>query len=1025
MKLNRQLGLVAALALTALSANAQLVGGGGGGSGGVQIGEPVTPVSIDVDLRNLPTTPEWQPGDPVKEAQRRVYYPLDARDPHTPPEWVTAPDLLAEAQAWYDGNSRAPSVINSLPRVSIDNSSTGVSPGDPVVEVNANYILYGINGSSGTSFRVYNKTGTLLSGPTAFRTLAPAGDPCATSVSDPIIHWDRLANRWFMLEMGGSSSANRLCVYVSKTDNPVSGGWWFYGFATPALPDYPHCSVWHNAYVCTTNESGTGAKVYAFDRANMLNGATARPAQRFTSVAKLSGYGFQALTPATFMGSSTNPPPSGMPIILARHYDDEAHAGTGANLSADFIQMFALNLDWNTPANSNISTSPQIQITEFNSWFRDYSTFASVPQPSSTTARLDPIREVILNSMVYRNLGGGIESVVGNFATNQNSARTGTVVDAGIRWFELRRSGGTGNFTLHQEGTFSPGDSSTHHLIGALATDRQGNIGMSYNVTKTTTPTVFASLRYTGRLATDTLGVMSQGETEIATGTAVESSGRWGDYHQTVVDPADDCTFWTVGMYRPASAWATRIRDFKFPSCGGTTTTYAISGQVTTSGGAGISGVTVSAGSASTTTDGSGNYSIGNLVAGNYTVTPSASGFTFSPTSRSVSITSANVTAQNFTGTAVVTTFSISGRVATSGGAGISGVTVSSGAASATTNSSGDYTIANLANGTYTLTPSLSGYTFSPTSLSATVSGANLTGRNFTGTQNTGGGNALSNGVGVAGSTNSTSANSSFVDYTIAVPSGASNLVIATSGASGDVDLYTRFGSAPTLTTYDCRPYTGSGNESCTVASPSAGTYFARVYGYATGTVNFTITASWTTGGGGGTVVERLVNGTFDSITASTNTAPDGSWARSAVTGTSFNTLLAGQTNAQSGGTYAYLGVNNSAGQTVQSAPTLIPTGGTQATLSFYTSIVTSETTTSTVYDRLQVQLVDAGTNAVITTLVTLSNVNRTASASTYVQRSYNVAAYKGRNVRVRFVASTDSSLPTTFRVDTVSLRSD
>ena len=109
----------------------------------------------------------------------------------------------------------------------------------------------------------------------------------------------------------------------------------------------------------------------------------------------------------------------------------------------------------------------------------------------------------------------------------------------------------------------------------------------------------------------------------------------------------------------------------------------------------------------------------------------------------------------------------------------------------------------------------------------------------------------------------------------------------------------------------------------------------------------------------------------------------------------------------------------------MQSKPTLIPAGATQATLSFYTSIVTSETSTTTAYDKLQVQLVDAGTNAVLTTLVTLSNVNKTTSASTYVQRSYNVAAYKGKNVRIRFVATTDSSLATTFRVDTVSLRTD
>ena len=241
------------------------------------------------------------------------------------------------------------------------------------------------------------------------------------------------------------------------------------------------------------------------------------------------------------------------------------------------------------------------------------------------------------------------------------------------------------------------------------------------------------------------------------------------------------------------------------------------------------------------------------------------------------------------------------------------------------------------------------------------------------------------------------------------------------------MDLHVKFGAQATTSVYDCRPYSSSGNETCTFATPSVGTYYVRVYGYQTGSVTFNVTASWTTGGGGGgTVTEKLANGNFDSITTSTNTAPDGSWTRSAVTGTSFNTLLAGQTNANTGGSYAYLGVNaTTSTQTVDSKSTLIPAGATQATLSFYTSIVTSETSTTTAYDKLTVQLVDASTNAVLQTLVTLSNVNKTTNASTYVQRSYSVVAHKGKNVKIRFVGSTDSSLATTFRVDTVSLRTD
>jgi subtilisin family serine protease len=102
-------------------------------------------------------------------------------------------------------------------------------------------------------------------------------------------------------------------------------------------------------------------------------------------------------------------------------------------------------------------------------------------------------------------------------------------------------------------------------------------------------------------------------------------------------------------------------------------------------------------------------------------------------------------------------TYTISGTITTSAGAAISGVTVSTGSVSATTNSSGAYTLSGLSNGTYTLTPSLSGYTFSPTSRSVTVNSANVTGQNFTGTASSGGGvQTYSNGTDYAINDNST-----------------------------------------------------------------------------------------------------------------------------------------------------------------------------------------------------------------------------------------------------------------------------
>ncbi|MBB1088434.1 M4 family metallopeptidase [Lysobacter sp. SG-8] len=77
------------------------------------------------------------------------------------------------------------------------------------------------------------------------------------------------------------------------------------------------------------------------------------------------------------------------------------------------------------------------------------------------------------------------------------------------------------------------------------------------------------------------------------------------------------------------------------------------------------------------------------------------------------------------------------------------------------------------------------------------------------------------------------SANSgSSLNYTLVVPAGASNLSFTTSGGSGDADLYVKFGTAPTDSSYDCRPYKSGNAETCTFASPQAGTWHVRIKAY-------------------------------------------------------------------------------------------------------------------------------------------------------------------------------------------------
>ena len=198
---------------------------------------------------------------------------------------------------------------------------------------------------------------------------------------------------------------------------------------------------------------------------------------------------------------------------------------------------------------------------------------------------------------------------------------------------------------------------------------------------------------------------------------------------------------------------------------GAVAVTYSISGQVT-SNGSGLSGVTMSltgASSATTITDASGNYTFTGLDNGSYTITPSRTGFTVSPTSSPRTVSGADIPAVNFTATPVpAVTYSISGQVASVATfSGLSGVTMTlSGASSATTitDANGNYTFTGLDNGSYTITPSRTGFTFSPTSSPRTVSGTDIPAVNFTATPVPAvtysiSGQVTSNGFGLSGVT--------------------------------------------------------------------------------------------------------------------------------------------------------------------------------------------------------------------------------------------------------------------------------
>jgi hypothetical protein len=80
--------------------------------------------------------------------------------------------------------------------------------------------------------------------------------------------------------------------------------------------------------------------------------------------------------------------------------------------------------------------------------------------------------------------------------------------------------------------------------------------------------------------------------------------------------------------------------------------------------------------------------------------------------------------------------------------------------------------------------------------------------------------------------TNLSGSSGSWTHYKITVPSGQSSLAIATSGGSGDLDLYVKYGAQPTASVYDYRPYLGGNAESVNVTNPAAGDWYISLHGY-------------------------------------------------------------------------------------------------------------------------------------------------------------------------------------------------
>lgn len=610
--------------------------------------------SFTGDLRDLPND---KPDD-IERPERE--------GPNDPPKYLPPPKgiltELLKPQPKGESGIVAPA---PLPLISFD--GLGRPPGngfppDTVGDVGPNHYIQAIN----TSLAVFNKTGGAAIASFSFNTFMSAGafgNLCDTNnFGDPIVLYDSFEDRWiitdFAFSFSGSDVANPpgafQCFAVSKTGDPVTGGWNYYSIRVPdTLNDYPKFGIWSDGLYMMANEFGFGGlsgsfvnvRVWAFNKAQMYAGSPNPQIVSFDAPRLDSNGGSVFTIIPSNARLQTGTPPPGTPNYFV---------STGTYTNA--LQVWKFSVDWNNVYNSTFTGASLTSAPA--AWISPPTTV-----PSSGGNALDTLATRAMMQNQYSNIGG-TESIWLTH-TVRNSTTAGVAVP---RWYQVSVTGGTVAAATTQAAFHEP-DTTTSRFIPSLAVDNGGNMLLGYSASSST---IKPAIRYAGRLAGDPLSTLPQTETTLIAGggTQLGSCGggpctRWGDYSAMSLDPTDGCTFWFTTEYYAADGlnYNTRIGSTAFPACT-PRGNGIIQGTVTTSpGGSPINGATVALGSRTATTNPAGFYQFTGIPAGTYPGIKAISDGSNTSPSSSVVVTTGGTIVKDFaltfapdTGTFVDTT---------------------------------------------------------------------------------------------------------------------------------------------------------------------------------------------------------------------------------------------------------------------------------------------------------------------------------------------------------------------------------
>jgi len=385
---------------------------------------------------------------------------------------------------------------------------------------------------------MYSKSGALQ----LLTSMTNLGGNCS---DDPIVLYDKFADRWLISDV--TDNYLDLTVAISQTPDPT-GAYYIYKFPFPVMPDFPKYSVWTDGYYVTfRNINSDTVGIGVLERDRMLHGdANSGMIMAQFPNAHVINQNTQLPGSPKILSCDGALPAFGKPNYLM--YFTNINCGDSVNS----IMVYKLHTD-TTAKTCVLTLDTMLHTTPFNGYFIGYTGSYALATPGGY--KVWSLEGPFQYRVPYIRFTGY------NSAVLCNTVNLGDTI-AGIRWYELRQNDTTLKWSIYQQSTYGPNDSISR-WNSSISMDLDGNISLAYNVTNRYS--LYAGIRYTGRLASDPLNQMTFQEQTAMLGNSIYTGGQWGDYSESALDP-DGITFWHTNQYIKNNAPSTRIFSFRLTS---------------------------------------------------------------------------------------------------------------------------------------------------------------------------------------------------------------------------------------------------------------------------------------------------------------------------------------------------------------------------------------------------------------------------------------------------------------------------